>query len=281
MCWEIVNQLRSSELGPLEAIGLIVFGLLVPPLIVCAVFRSTLRQAIFAWLPTLLLPVFGFLLVVLLIRPFFFEGFTSPGDSMAPTLLGNHFTVKCPTCGQPATGSATQREIPGEHWAICSEFHVGAVTPAGATSQGDKFMVAKYLRPYRWDVIAYRYPGEPSVNYVDRLVGLPGETVFINDGAVWINGQKLDPPPSLAGLKYVTELPHMPPFMHVAGTPDSPAKLGPDEYFVLGDFSLLSMDSRVFQKAAPGHPAYAVPESYIIGVVTHIYWPPSRWRILR
>ena len=53
------------------------------------------------------------------------------------------------------------------------------------------------------------------------------------------------------------------------------------EYFVLGDFSQQSADSRLWESGAPGHPSYAVPESYIIGVATHIYWPPSRWRILR
>ena len=48
---------------------------------------------------------------------------------------------------------------------------------------------------------------------------------------------------------------------------------------MLGDFSA-GMDSRS-GRGAPGHPPYAVPESYLIGVVTHIYWPPSRWRVLR
>ena len=38
--------------------------------------------------------------------------------------------------------------------------------------------------------------------------------------------------------------------------------------------------SRLWETGAPGHPTYAVPQSYLIGVVTHIYWPPSRWRIL-
>ena len=120
---------------------------------------------------------------------------------------------------------------------------------------------------------------------VKRLVGLPGETVVIKDGAVWIDGRKLDPPLPLKGLNYVTEMPNpendMPPIPILAGTPDRPAVLGADEYFVLGDFSPQSLDSRLFKKGAPGHPPYAVPESYIIGVVTHIYWPPSRWRILR
>ena len=133
-------------------------------------------------------------------------------------------------------------------------------------------------------MVTFRFPSDPKIIYVKRLVGLPGETVYIKDGAVWIDGRKLDPPPSLKGLDYVTgmpSMPDMPPIMIAAGTPDRPAVLGPDEYFMLGDFSAQSMDSRLWDKGAPGHPPYAVPESYIIGVVTHIYWPPSRWRILR
>ncbi len=119
------------------------------------------------------------------------------------------------------------------------------------------------------------------MNYVKRLVGLPGEEVFIKDGSVWINGQRLESPESLQGLRYVTDFPQLPNQMTVWGTPDRPAKLGEGEYFVLGDFSQQSADSRLWQSGAPGHPSYAVPESNLIGVVTHIYWPPNRWRILR
>ena len=36
-----------------------------------------------------------------------------------------------------------------------------------------------------------------------------------------------------------------------------------------------------YGKGRPGHPPYAVPASYIVGVVTHIYWPPERCRALR
>jgi signal peptidase I len=285
----IANSLGSTELGLLLAIFLIVSGLLVPPLIIRAVFRSRLRQAILAWLPTWLLPVFAYLLVLLLIRPLLFEAFSASGNSMAPTILANHFSDICPVCGGPAYGSPRPRDAPPmDCLAVCDKFHVHTVTNAstltGTALNGDKFMVAKYLRPRRWDVVAFRLPSDPQTNYVKRLVGLPGETVVIKDGAVWIDGRKLDPPPSLKGLNYVTEMPSMrdmPPIPILAGTSDRPAVLGQDEYFVLGDFSPQSLDSRLFKKGAPGHPAYAVPESYIIGVVTHIYWPPSRWRVLR
>ena len=54
--------------------------------------------------------------------------------------------------------------------------------------------------------------------------------------------------------------------------------LADDEYFVLGDFTWRSVDSRFWEEGAVGHNPYAVPESHLHGVVTHIIWPPSRWR---
>ena len=65
------------------------------------------------------------------------------------------------------------------------------------------------------------------------------------------------------------------------GSNGEPVVLGEDEYFVLGDFSLQSMDSRLWETGAAGHPAFAVPKSHMRGVVTHVYWPPECWRILR
>jgi signal peptidase I len=151
---------------------------------------------------------------------------------------------------------------------------------------GDRILVAKFLHPQRWDVVAFRGPEDPKINYCKRLVGLPGETVTIHDGAVWIDGKKLTPPDSCQGIEYLDRMEGWPE--ELWGNPEDfwgnaakPAKLGPDEYFVLGDFSANAKDSRLWQKGAPGHPPYAVPESYIIGVVTHIYWPPSRWQVLR
>lgn len=64
--------------------------------------------------------------------------------------------------------------------------------------------------------------------------------------------------------------------------PARPAILGDDEYFVLGDFSVSSRDARFWDRSLEGreHP-YAIPESSIDGVVTHIYWPLQRMRVFR
>jgi signal peptidase I len=146
---------------------------------------------------------------------------------------------------------------------------------------GDRVLVNKQLRPRRWDIVVFHHPEHPTTAHCKRLVGLPGETVVIRDGAVWIDGKRVSPPADCAGLEYLAEMHGWPESSPLWGAPRWPAKLGLDEYFVLGDFSAISVDSRVWQTGAPGHPPYAVPASHLIGVATHIYWPPSRWRVLR
>jgi signal peptidase I len=134
---------------------------------------------------------------------------------------------------------------------ICGNFHVTQLpNVAKLAHSGDRILVAKFLTPQRWDLVVFQYPENPSLVYVDRLVGMPGEEILVRDGSVW-------------------------------GSAERPALLGDDEYFVLGDFSAQSNDSRMWKKGAAGHNPFAVPESHLIGVVTHIYWPLDRWRIFR
>ena len=86
--------------------------------------------------------------------------------------------------------------------------------------------------PSRWDVVILRHAdGEESVK---RLVGLPGETVEIREGALVVNGSRIEPPEHLAG-EYIVQKGR---FGH------TPAPLGEGEYFVLGDSSYVSQDSR-------------------------------------
>ncbi len=205
--------------------------------------------------------------------------------------MGPHVTTSCPVCQGTAVGSPTREHGPGiiqERAVICcQQFHTSwSAGPFEEVDSRDRILVNKWLKPRRWDILVFRVPDDPSTNYAMRLVGLPGEEVVIRDGAVWIDGKKLDPPEPIRGLRYTTTFEFSrnrlgSPSSCIWGSEDHPAFLYPDEYFVLGDFSENSRDSRLWEFGAEGHLPYALPESHIIGVVTHLYWPVGRWRAFR
>lgn len=100
--------------------------------------------------------------------------------------------------------------------------------------EGNYVLVNKYVyhlrRPRRGDIVVIRPRVLNSEEYVKRVIGLPGETLFIRSGGVYINGRRLAEP-------YV-----MSPTLPDAG----PYTLGTEQYFVLGDNRLQSEDSRSF-----------------------------------
>ena len=124
---------------------------------------------------------------------------------------------------------------------------------------GDNLIVEKvtyYFRdPQRYDIIVFPYPEDPSRHYIKRIIGLPGETVQIIDGYVYINGELLDEHYGNA-------------VMNNAGIAAEPITLGEDEYFVLGDNRNNSEDSRY---AAVGN----IKRSQIDGRAWLSIWPFS------
>jgi signal peptidase I len=97
-------------------------------------------------------------LLVLVVRSFIFEPFRIPSDSMMPTLLDGDFIV--------VNKYAYGLRVPVLN---------ARIVPVG--------------EPQRGDVVVFRYPPDPAVNYIKRLVGLPGDTVRVQDDALIINGQ--------------------------------------------------------------------------------------------
>jgi signal peptidase I len=270
---------------------LIVFGMaalllsaLLPWLLIRWLFRLRFLRAVQAWLPTLLTNVFSFLLIFFVTRPYFCEAYVCPTNSMAPTILGYHLKGTCNVCGGPVYSSPAinqkNSDIIGATTICRDHFHTASDQRMGGKVYGpDRFIACKFFEPRRWDIIVFYYPENPLEIFAKRLIGLPGEQIQIDDGKILVNGDEVVPPEHLRDIKYASEIPDYP--IKLSGTKDNPARLAGDEYFVLGDFSLRAKDSRMWQQGVDGHHAYGVPKVNIIGVVTHIYWPPSRMRIFR
>lgn len=286
---QIALNVVSGLLSPLTATNPFFWGFLelgaavvLPCLAIAWVFQIEFGRSLRAWLPTLIPTLAMMLLMYLVVMPFWYEGLYIPTNAMAPTLLGNHWRGTCPKCGRPNYCSPVDPRFPSSEprRMICENFHVTqSANVSDRAIPGDRIGVVKFLPPRRWDLVVFQYPANPSTLYVKRLVGLPGETIHIEEGAVWVNGRKLAPPEALQGIEYTSEDPGG--YGEFWGTKDRPAVLRNDEYFVLGDFSPQSADSRFWQVGAEGHNPFAVPQSHLRGVVAHIYWPPARWRVFR
>lgn len=282
------DQWVSPRVAGLLLLGSLGLWVVFSCAIIARVFKASSFRAFLIWLVTLI-PAPGLMLfLIFVLRPYICEAYKIPTNSMAPTIVGVHHEGVCSKCGKPNYCSAIEQYYGQDQdepqKVICTEFHVTDAIPTDLTTYpGDRILVAKFLTPQRWDLVAFRYPENPSINFVKRLVGLPGETITIKNGKVYANGQELTPPAEIQGIEYLTEMP-TPDGESILvnwGTEDQPAVLGDGEYFMLGDFSPRAKDSRLWDRGAEGHPPYAVPEELMIGVVTHIYWPLSRYRTFR
>lgn len=106
----------------------------------------------------------------------------------------------------------------------------------------------------RGDIIVFHYPKDPSEDFIKRVIGIPGDSVVIQDGVVKVNNQSLTEdyiaaPPGYAGQWQVPE----------------------NSLFVLGDNRNQSLDS---------HSWGFVPDDYVVGRALIIYWPINKMRVL-
>jgi len=112
----------------------------------------------------------------------------------------------------------------------------------------------KWAKPRLGEVIVFRYPRNPRQEYVKRLIGVPGDEVYIANKQVFVNGQLLDEP-------YIADAPN-----------DNGRWIVPENsLFVLGDNRNDSSDSRDWE---------FVPMENMIGKALVVYWPPSAWGLI-
>jgi signal peptidase I len=162
---------------------------------------------------------------------------------------------------------------------ILDSYVMSSNSMAPTLSNEDRFLVDRTLKPERWDVAVFRPPFDPRSVFAMRVVGLPGEFVEIKDGEITIDGRVATKPPHLSQIRYVGDRPVR---ETCNGCTGSPMLLGPNEFYVLGDNSPMSNDSRYWQKPDTGRAqAGAVVRSDIVGTVRFVYSPMSRIRVLR
>src|SRR5580765_7289482 len=131
---------------------------------------------------------------------------------------------------------------------------VEGTSMAPLLSDQERIFINKFVYRFepiqRGDVVVFWYPLDRSKSFIKRVIGLPGESVEIRRGAVYVND------------KIVPE-PYVPP-MYEDLSDFGPVRVPKDSYFVMGDHRISSNDSRVFGPVA---------DRYIYGRAVFAYWP--------
>lgn len=128
---------------------------------------------------------------------------------------------------------------------------------------GDKLFVNKFIYrfepPKRGDIIVFKYPKDPKKDFIKRLVAWGGETVEIRDGKIYVDDKVLDDPETFGKFYYINHDPY--------GGPNEKITVPPDSYYVLGDNSGNSTDSRFWG---------FVPKKSVLGKALVRWWPLNR-----
>src|ERR1700752_2707775 len=131
---------------------------------------------------------------------------------------------------------------------------VEGTSMAPLLSDQERIFINKFVYRFedihRGDVVVFWYPLDRSKSFIKRVIGLPGETVDIRHGLLYVNGE-------LIPETYV-------PPQYTDVTDFGPVKVPKDSYFVMGDHRISSNDSRVFGP---------VSSQFIYGRAVFAYWP--------
>lgn len=131
--------------------------------------------------------------------------------------------------------------------------------------ENDRILVNKFIyrfkEPQRGDVVVFRYPEDRKKDFIKRLIAKPGETVEIIDGNIWIDGKLIEEPQQIRGIYYYNYGSY--------GRTSEKVKVPKDSYYVLGDNSASSRDSRYWG---------FVSRKDVLGKAMAIYWPLTRIR---
>ena len=191
--------------------------------------KKTTAREILEWVLTVVAAV----MIALPIRAFAFELVRVDGISMDSTLVNGEIMFV-----SKYDYASTWLSMPWQNEQAKEE-------AARITTGGD---------PQRFDVVICRYPGRGDTNFVKRVVGLPGDTVELKDGYLYINNEKVDEP-------YIQDE-YRKGWLNTYG----PYTVPEGHFFVMGDHRNDSNDSR-----SQG----ALPRSMIVGHVRSVLYPFS------
>ena len=206
--------------------------------------KKTVGQEILSWVLTILVAV----IAALVIRSFVFEPVRVDGSSMDDTLANGEIMFV-----SKFDYSSTWLCLP---WQSNTEKEKSPKITFGGN-------------PQRFDVVICRYPGRGDTNFVKRVVGLPGDTIELKEGYLYVNGEKYDEP-------YINDEYRSGPlnsnrtyYVPKKGDTINGETIEQDMYFVMGDHRNNSNDSRSVG------PIY---RDMIIGHVRQVVYPSSDWR---
>ncbi|MDP1853941.1 MAG: signal peptidase I [Candidatus Omnitrophota bacterium] len=171
-------------------------------------------------------------ILFLIIRTFVVQAFKIPTGSMRPTLKEGDML-------------------------LVSKFWYGAKIPF------TDIRLSGISHPQRGDVVVFLYPVDKKRDFIKRLIGLGGDTVEIKNGRIYVNDKVIDDS-KISGRFYYNYGGY--------GGEDKKIYVPQDSYFVLGDNSKSSHDSRYWG---------FVPKKYLIGRAFVIYWPLNRIRLIK
>jgi len=142
---------------------------------------------------------------------------------------------------------------------VIQSYHVDGMSMEPTLNSNEYVLVNKavYLlqQPERGDVIVFHNPKDPSVDFIKRVIGIPGDTIQVYGTRIAVNGVTLKEP-----------------YISSSATPVTNTwKVPLDKYFVLGDNRPVSDDSRYWG---------CVPKDFIVGKAVAIYWPVSNWEFI-
>lgn len=126
----------------------------------------------------------------------------------------------------------------------------------------DRLFINKFAYHFesisRGDVVVFHYPRDPAKSYIKRVIALPGDTLWIDEGRVYVNGKRIPEPYVPAKYRDTRSVPEM--------------VIPPHEYFVMGDHRSISDDSRDFGPVA---------RNLIYGKAAFVYWPADNMGVVR